>query len=47
MSRFFATGTDSESDSSSEEEQIQRAPATAFTVLKFLIINLLISLIYV
>jgi len=32
MSRFFATGSDSESDSASEEEQVQRAPATAFTV---------------
>ncbi|XP_023319384.1 eukaryotic translation initiation factor 3 subunit C-like [Trichogramma pretiosum] len=31
MSRFFATGSDSESDTSSEEEQIQRAPAAAFT----------------
>ncbi|XP_017794023.1 PREDICTED: eukaryotic translation initiation factor 3 subunit C isoform X2 [Habropoda laboriosa] len=31
MSRFFATGSDSESDSASEEEQIQRAPTTAFT----------------
>lgn len=35
MSRFFATGTDSESDSSSEEEQIQRAPAATFTVSHF------------
>lgn len=32
MSRFFATGSDSESDSASEEEQVPRAPATAFTV---------------
>lgn len=32
MSRFFATGSDSESDSASEEEQVQRAPTTAFTV---------------
>ncbi|CAB0039637.1 unnamed protein product [Trichogramma brassicae] len=31
MSRFFATGSDSESDTSSKEEQIQRAPAAAFT----------------
>ncbi|XP_066583965.1 eukaryotic translation initiation factor 3 subunit C [Prorops nasuta] len=31
MSRFFATGSDSESDTASEEEQVQRAPATAFT----------------
>ncbi|OAD60074.1 Eukaryotic translation initiation factor 3 subunit C [Eufriesea mexicana] len=31
MSRFFATGSDSESDSASEEEQVQRAPTTAFT----------------
>ncbi|XP_043271641.1 eukaryotic translation initiation factor 3 subunit C [Venturia canescens] len=31
MSRFFATGSDSESDSSSEEEQIPRAPAAAYT----------------
>lgn len=32
MSRFFATGSDSESDSASEEEQVAKAPATAFTV---------------
>lgn len=32
MSRFFATGSDSESDTSTEEEQVQRAPAAAFTV---------------
>ena len=32
MSRFFATGSDSESDTSSEEELVQRAPAAAFTV---------------
>lgn len=32
MSRFFATGSDSESDSASEEEQVPKAPATAFTV---------------
>ncbi|XP_058800849.1 eukaryotic translation initiation factor 3 subunit C [Phymastichus coffea] len=31
MSRFFATGSDSESETSSEEEQVQRAPAAAFT----------------
>ena len=31
MSRFFATGSDSESDSAPEEEQIQRPPTTAFT----------------
>ncbi|XP_011495404.1 PREDICTED: eukaryotic translation initiation factor 3 subunit C [Ceratosolen solmsi marchali] len=31
MSRFFATGSDSESDTSIEEEQVQRAPAAAFT----------------
>lgn len=31
MSRFFATGSDSESDSAPEEEQIQRAPTAAFT----------------
>ncbi|XP_034827516.1 eukaryotic translation initiation factor 3 subunit C [Maniola hyperantus] len=31
MSRFFATGTDSESDSSSEEEQVVRAPAAVYT----------------
>lgn len=32
MSRFFANGSDSESDSTSEEEQVQRVPTTAFTV---------------
>lgn len=32
MSRFFATGTDSESESSSEEEQVVRAPAPVYTV---------------
>ena len=32
MSRFFATRSDSESDSSSEEEQLQRAPTAAYTV---------------
>lgn len=32
MSRFFATGSDSESESSSEEEQVIRQPTTAFTV---------------
>lgn len=33
MSRFFATGSDSESESSSEEEQIVHRPAAAtFTV---------------
>ncbi|KAG7197132.1 hypothetical protein KM043_007219 [Ampulex compressa] len=31
MSRFFATGSDSESDSAPEIEQVQRAPTTAFT----------------
>lgn len=31
MSKFFTTGTDSESDSSSEEETVQRAPAAAYT----------------
>uniref|UniRef100_A0A1B6HN24 Eukaryotic translation initiation factor 3 subunit C n=1 Tax=Homalodisca liturata TaxID=320908 RepID=A0A1B6HN24_9HEMI len=31
MSRFFATGSDSESESSSEEEQVIRQPTTAFT----------------
>lgn len=30
MSRFFATALDSESESSSEEEQVQRAPAATF-----------------
>nr|CAD7589925.1 unnamed protein product [Timema genevievae] len=31
MSRFFATGSDSESESSSEEEQLPRQPTAAFT----------------
>lgn len=31
MSRFFATGSDSESESSSEEEQVIRQPAAVFT----------------
>ncbi|XP_046733998.1 eukaryotic translation initiation factor 3 subunit C [Diprion similis] len=31
MSRFFATGSDSESDSSSEEEQIQRPTGAVYT----------------
>ena len=31
MSRFFATGSDSDSDTSSEEEQIIRQPTAAFT----------------
>lgn len=32
MSRFFATASDSESESSSEDEQIQRPAAAVFTV---------------
>lgn len=32
MSRFFATGSDSESESSSEEEQVIRQPVAAFSV---------------
>ncbi|XP_063219969.1 eukaryotic translation initiation factor 3 subunit C [Bacillus rossius redtenbacheri] len=32
MSRFFATGSDSETESSSEEETIQRQPVAAFTL---------------
>lgn len=32
MSRFFATGSDSEPESSSSEEPVQRQPASAFTV---------------
>lgn len=32
MSRFFATGSDSESESSSEEEQVVRQPVAAFSV---------------
>lgn len=32
MSRFFATGSDSESESSSEEEQVVRQPTNTFTV---------------
>lgn len=32
MSRFFATGSDSESETSSEEDQVPRAPAQTFTV---------------
>lgn len=32
MSRFFATGTDSESESSSEDEPVVRAPAPVYTV---------------
>lgn len=31
MSRFFATGSDSESETSSEEEQVVRAPVATFT----------------
>ncbi|CAH4027701.1 eukaryotic translation initiation factor 3 subunit C [Pieris brassicae] len=31
MSRFFATGTDSESETSSEEEHVVRAPAPVYT----------------
>ncbi|XP_076653225.1 eukaryotic translation initiation factor 3 subunit C [Halictus rubicundus] len=31
MSRFFATGSDSETESASEEEQITRGPTAAFT----------------
>ncbi|GBP65907.1 Eukaryotic translation initiation factor 3 subunit C [Eumeta japonica] len=31
MSRFFATGTDSESDSTSEDEPVVRAPAPVYT----------------
>ncbi|XP_038212592.1 eukaryotic translation initiation factor 3 subunit C [Zerene cesonia] len=31
MSRFFATGTDSDSETSSEEEQVVRAPAPVYT----------------
>lgn len=37
MSRFFATGSDSESDTSSEEEQVIRQPTANFTVSTFLI----------
>jgi len=35
MSRFFATGSDSESDTSSEEEQVIRQPTANFTVCNF------------
>jgi translation initiation factor 3 subunit C len=36
MSKFFATASDSESESSSEEEQVIRQPVTAFSVSPFL-----------
>lgn len=32
MSKFFATGTDSESENSSEEEQVVRPQIAAFSV---------------
>lgn len=39
MSRFFATGSDSESDTSSEEEQVIRQPTANFTVRNFHIVH--------
>lgn len=39
MSRFFATGSDSESDTSSEEEQVIRQPTANFTVRNFQIVH--------
>ena len=40
MSRFFA-GSDSDSESSSDDEQVQKAPVQAFTVsIPFLFLNI-------
>lgn len=47
MSRFFATGTDSESESSSEEEQIVRAPAPVYTVRSYINYSDNLSYIYI